>query len=279
MPVYGLGTWQMGGRNERDPKNNDNADISAIRYAIERGVTHIDTAESYANGYTESLVGQAIKPYDRRSLFLVSKVHSSHLEYQQVIDAARFSLDRLGTDYLDLYLIHRYSLSTPLGETMQALDELIHQGLVRNIGVSNFPVEKMEEARALTKNKIVCNQVHYNLKYREVEKEGVLRYCQEHDVMLVAWRPLQKGLLLDAVTPVVSELAKKYGKTPTQIAINWVISQDHVVTLSKTSNNDHLQENLGAVGWSMDTEDIEKLRSEFPNQEIVSDAVPLHYSE
>ena len=196
MPVYGLGMWQMGGRNERDTSNDDAADIAAIKNAIKLGVTHIDTAESYADGYTETLVGRAIKGYKRESLFLVSKVHAKNLGHDNLLASAQASLERLGTNYFDLYLLHRYSLDVPLAETMSALDALVQQGLVKNIGISNFPVEKIQEAQALTKNRIVCNQVHLNLKYREAEKAGVLRYCQEHDMMFIAWRPLQKGFLL-----------------------------------------------------------------------------------
>ena len=103
----------------------------------------------------------------------------------------------------------------------------------------------------------------------------MLKHCQENDVMLVAWRPLQKGILPESA--LLEELAKKYDKTPVQIAINWLISQDNVVTLSKTSNLDHLEENLGAFGWSMEAEDVELVRREFPDQQMVSDAVPLNY--
>ena len=278
MPVYGLGMWQMGGRNERDTSNDDAADIAAIKNAIKLGVTHIDTAESYADGYTETLVGRAIKGYKRESLFLVSKVHAKNLGHDNLLASAQASLERLGTNYFDLYLLHRYSLDVPLAETMSALDALVQQGLVKNIGISNFPVEKIQEAQALTKNRIVCNQVHLNLKYREAEKAGVLRYCQEHDMMFIAWRPLQKGFLLNDISPLLQEMARKYKKTPAQIAINWLIAQKNVVTLSKTTDLAHLKENLGALNWSMDASDVEKLRNEFPDQEAISDAVPLHYS-
>lgn len=279
MPVYGLGTWRMGGELERDTKNDDARDIASIQSAIELGVTHIDTAESYANGYTETLLGQAIEPYDRSSLFLVSKVRAMHMAYVDVLKAAEASLHRLKTDYLDLYLLHRYNPDIPLRETFRALDELVQQGRVRNIGVSNFPAEKLREAQFLTKNKIVCNQVHYNLKYREAERRGILQYCLENNVMLVAWRPLQMGGLFNDSIEILHELSKKYAKTPTQIAINWLSSQDNVVVLAKTTKREHLQENLGGVGWSMEHQDVQRLRQEFPGQEEVSDAVPLPHAK
>lgn len=276
IPVYGLGTWQMGGREIRDPNNDDKADIQAIKDAIDLGITHIDTAESYADGYAEILVGKAIKNYAREKLFLVSKVKADHLKYGELISSCKASLERLDTPYLDMYLIHFPNPNIPIEETMRAMDDLFQQGLIKNIGVSNFNVSELKKAQSYTKNNIVANQLHLNLKYREAERKGILKYCQKYDVMLIAWRPLQKGILLENKENLVVELAKKYQKTPAQIAINWLISQNNVVTLSKTRDVEHLKENLGAVGWQMDKKDIEKLRNDYPKQEDVSDAVPLH---
>ncbi|MBI3335166.1 MAG: aldo/keto reductase [Candidatus Portnoybacteria bacterium] len=275
MPVLGLGTWQMGGRYERDPNNNDGADIKAIKTAIELGITHIDTAEVYADGWAEKLAAEAIKGYDRKNLFLVSKVSGDHLQYDEVMKACGESLKRLQTSYLDLYLIHWFNSRVPLQETMRALDELIEQGMVKRIGVSNFTPEHLAQAQRYTKNKIVCDQVHYNLIFREPERKGLLKYCQENDVFLSAWRPVEKGLLAKGGTPILDELCKKYKKTPAQIAINWLISQQNVVTIAKMSRVEHLKENLGGVGWQMEQDDIERLRNEFPHQQSTSNAVPL----
>lgn len=276
IPVYGLGTWQMGGRTEHDPNNDDEADIKAIQTAINNGVTHIDTAESYATGYSEILVGKAIKEYDRSKLLLASKAHVEHLGYDDLIHAAKESMKRLGVSYLDLYYAHQYSLTIPVKETMRAMDTLLEEGLIQNIGVSNFNIHEIEEAQSYTKHKIVADQLHLNFKYRESERKGLLEYCQKNDVMFVAWRPLQKGVLLQEKGNLVDELTQKYHKTPAQIAINWLISQDNVVTLSKTRDEKHLKENLGAIGWQMTKEDIGRLDKEYPNQEGISDTVPLH---
>ncbi len=275
MPVFGIGTWQMGGRYERDFSNNDKADIDAIKSAIKLGVIHIDTAEVYANGYAETLVGKAIKKYNRKKLFIVSKVFDDNLSYDDVIKSCKKSLKHLKTDYLDLYLAHRYNPKIDLRETMQAMDELVKQGLIRNIGVSNFTWQHLKDAQLFSKNKVVCNQVHYNLMFREAEKTGLLDFCQKNDVFLVAWRPLGKGNLLKKIPPVVKEICDKYKKTPAQVAINWLICQPYVLTLAKTSNIDHLKENLGGIDWKMNNKDIEKLRKEFPVQKLVSDTVPL----
>lgn len=273
MPVYGLGTWLMGGKEQRNPKNNDAADIQAIQTAVDLGITHIDTAEVYANGYAEELVGKAIKPYDREKLFIVSKVYTHHFTYDGVIQACKASLQRLQTSYLDLYLFHRYPTAS-FKESMKAMDTLVEEGLVKNIGVSNFTREHMEQAQGYTKNKIVATQVHYNLQYREPETSGVLQYCQDNDIMLIAWRPLQKGMILEN-SPLFTTLSQKYHKTPAQIALNWLISQKNVVTLSKTTSINHLKENLGSVGWELEKEDREKLTQEFPNKQTISDSVPL----
>jgi diketogulonate reductase-like aldo/keto reductase len=272
MPVYGLGSWERGGRMEKDT-SHDATTIQAIQTAIEEGITHIDTAEMYADGYTEVLVGKAIQPYERKNLFLVSKVYSHHMNYDALLQACKDSLKRLGTSYLDLYLFHRYP-GAKLREAMRAMDTLKEEGLIKNIGVSNFTLDHMQEAQASTKNRIVATQVHYNLQFREPEKSGVLDYCQKNDVVLIAWRPLQKGTVLKE-NDLLQELCQKYDKTPAQIALNWLISQKNVVTLSKTTSADHLKENLGAVGWQMEEEDVEKLSNEFPNQKSISDTVPL----
>ena len=135
---------------------------------------------------------------------------------------------------------------------------------------------RFNEAQKHSKNKLVCNQVHYNIQYREAEVRGVLKQAQDNDIMLVAWRPIQKGSF--PTSQLMDELTRKYNKTPMQIAINWLIAQPNVVTISKTSNREHLLENLGALDWTMDADDIERIRTDFPEQVTVSDAVPLDYA-
>ena len=267
LPELGLGTWQMGGRREVDT-TNDAADIAGIKAAIEAGVRHIDTAEMYGAGHAEELVCEAIKGFKRSDLFITSKVHPDNHKYEKVMKACEQSLKRLGTKYLDLYLLHWYETTTSLEEAMKALNDLVDKKLVRHIGVSNFTKERLKEAQAHSKHKIVCNQVYYNLQAREPESTGLLKYCQKNDVLLVAYRPLEKGSLLDEIPPVMRELCLKYEKTAAQIAINWLTSQHNVVALFKTSNVAHLKENLGAIGWRLSEEDVERLRKEYPRQGV-----------
>lgn len=275
MPVFGLGTWMMGGDFIRNPDNDDQADIKAIKRAIEAGITHIDTAEKYAEGHAEVLVSQAIKGYDRKKLFIVSKIASENLSYKDVFRSLNASLERLQTNYLDLYMIHGPSPIIRIEETMKALDEIKQKGFAKNIAVSNFVVERFKKAQAAAKSKIVAGQYHLNLKFREAQRKGILKYFQDNDIMFIAWRPVQKGLLSTNNSQVVKDMCKKYNKTPSQIAINWLISQKNIVTLSKMRSQEHLKENLGALGWSMEKDDIERLDKEFPDQQAISDAVPL----
>ncbi len=264
LPELGLGTWQMGGRHETDT-SNDAAEILAIKAAIELGMTHIDTAEVYGAGHAEELVREGIKEFNRKKLFITSKVKENSRE-ARIFEACAESLKRLGTEYLDLYLLHHYSPDCPLEESIGALDELVSRKLVKHIGVSNFTKEHLAEAQKLTKQHIVCNQVYYNLQARAPETTGLLEYCQKNDVLLVAYRPVEKGKLLEGVPKIMDEMCVKYQKTPAQIAINWLISQRGVVTIAKTSNLAHLKENLGAVGWNLTDGDVELLRKEYPDQ-------------
>ena len=274
MPVFGLGTWMMGGDSSRDENNDGQTNIASLICGMEHGLKHIDTAEMYAEGFAEEITGQALKGRAREHLFITSKVWTNHLSYDGVLRAAEGSLKRLGVDYLDLYLIHKPVEGFPLDETMKAFDRLVDEGIIKNIGVSNFSVDRFKKAQAVCSHKIVANQVHYNLASREPEKE-LLRFCQENDVMLIAWRPLQKGTIIDADYPFFDELCEKYHKTRAQLALNWLISQKNVVTISTMRSTIHLEENLGALNWQMDIADIEKLRRDFPGQEDISSIVAL----
>lgn len=275
MPVFGLGTYGMGGKTEHDPENDDEADIQAIQTAIAAGVTHIDTAEIYASNHTEVIVGKAIQGVERSKLFLVSKAMMTHLSYDDILKACEGSLKRLGTDYLDMYLLHRYNPDLPLNRSMAALDRLVSEGMIKSIGVSNFGVAELERAQSYAANKIVSDQVHYNLEFREPEQKGLLKFCQTNDIFLMAWRPVGKGVMVDRPAEILAEMAEQYQKTPAQIAINWLISQPNVITLAKSRSPKHLSDNLGALGWKMSEADIEYLRSNYPDQKSQSTSVPL----
>lgn len=213
MPVLGIGTSRMTGGSK---------DIDSIKAALELGYTHIDTAEIYDGGIAEQKVGEAIKNFDRTKLILTTKVAADHLSYDNVIKACKASLERLQTNFLDLYLIHWPNSSIPLKETMAAFDYLMEQGLIKNIGVSNFSVAELKEAQEHTQNLIVNNQIHYSISSQEPTNLEALKHCQENNILITAYSPLNKGFLNDNQ---LTDLSEKYHKTPACIALNWLISQ------------------------------------------------------
>lgn len=280
IPVIGLGTWGIGGFMETD-SSKDEEGIQAIKDAIELGYTHIDTAELYGAGHTEELIGNAIKDLDRSKLIITSKVFKTNLKHDDVIASCKKSLEKLQTDYIDIYLIHAPNPEVPLKETMEAMDYLVEQGMVKFIGVSNFSVEQMQEAQKHSKNKIVANQIPYNLATKNVNldrntgrvgscinmESEIIPYCQENDIIIMAYRPIERGFLLKP-NSLLDDLSKKYNKTKAQIAMNWLVSKKNVVVIPKSTSIDHLKENLGAIGWSLSDDDIkllDEIEFESPN--------------
>ncbi len=285
MPVIGFGTWRMGGALARDPNNDDQADIAAIRSAIDNGINHIDTAEIYAAGYCEALVGEAIKNYPRTAYTLATKAKHTHLAYDSLVAACRASLARLKLEYVDVYYLHRPSDDVPLAETAKALRFLRDEGFIRHYGVCNFKKETQERLQELLDRPITVSQAHYSLIFREPEVTGLIDYCRKSGTLFTAWRPLlwrndtrpnqppasawQKGIY-----PILDQLAKSQNKTTAQIAMSWLISQPNVTALFKSTKVKNIEEILGAA-FVLDTENIERLRKEFPEQRTVSDTVPL----
>lgn len=270
LPVLGMGTWLFGGRESRDPANDDAGQIAALQAGIEAGFTLIDTAEYYAGGYAETLTGRAVAGCPRASLFLTSKVWKTHLRRDDVLRAAENSLRRLGTDYLDLYLYHQVSEQVPLEETIGAMNELVERKLVRHIGVSNFAPARLERAIRASSVPIVLNQVHYSLKFREPESAGLPAFCRKHDVLLQAWRPV-RGV---NACPLTDELCRKYGLSLHQLALSWLMSQENTGTLTAMKNPAHLPENIRAAETVLSETDVERLRREYPDVDRIS-TVPL----
>ncbi|HSX58378.1 MAG TPA: aldo/keto reductase [Candidatus Saccharimonadales bacterium] len=246
IPVLGLGTWNM-----------FNPEI--VSYALEKGITHIDTAEFYR---TEKIVAEGIKDFDRGKLFITTKVSPHHLGSDQILSAAARSLKELKTDYIDLYLIHWPNPLANMKNAMKTFDKLIDEGLIRYVGVSNFSPKQFAEAQSYTKNKIVCNQVHYNLLHRNPERE-LLDFCVKNSIILTAYTPLASGQLREGNYKVLDEIAEKHSKTSIQVALRWLIQQPQVITIPKASSKEHLDEILGCLGWNLDKEDIKNLDANF----------------
>ncbi|MBI4451969.1 aldo/keto reductase [Candidatus Woesearchaeota archaeon] len=256
LPALGLGTWEIGGRFEANYSRKQQ-EINLIKTAIELGFTHIDTSEVYGNGLTEEIVGEAISSFDRKKLFITSKLWHTHLNYEDAIHSLTKSLKRLKTDYLDLYFVHKPGTSMNLKQTMNAFEHLMEKKLIRNIGLSNFTKKQIEEAqRYLSKSKITALQNEYNLLSRD---ENALDICNKQNMVFIAYRPLMKGRLAKPGIRILDELAEKYSKTQAQIALNWVVSKPNIIAIPKASTKEHLAENLGAVGWEMERQDYEAL--------------------
>jgi diketogulonate reductase-like aldo/keto reductase len=262
IPLLGLGTWGMGGRDTAD-RSRDEAEIGSIRKGIEFGMTHIDTAEYYGAGHCEELVGAAIEPYERGDLFVTTKVWRNHLMHDDLIASMKGSLRRLGLEYVDLYLVHWPNPEVPLGETMGALEHCAHEGFTRFIGVSNFPSALLAEAQShLREHRFVADQVEYSLEEQE-PASGLLPFCRRNGVTLIAYTPLAKGRLARPGNAVLDELAEKYGRTRAQVSLNWLIGQEGVVAIPKASDPLHLEENLGALGWRLSEGDSRRLAESF----------------
>lgn len=259
IPQLGLGTWYMG-----EDASEFGREVTAVRFAMERGIRLIDTAEMYANGGAENVVGEAIKDgttIPREDLFIVSKVLPSNAHYDGVMRACDGSLDRLGTDYIDLYLLH-WRGSAPFQETLDAFKELRAAGKIRHFGVSNFDAADMDEwARCDGGDDLACNQILYNLSRRGPEWD-VIPNCTKRGVPVMAYSPLEQGRL--AGDPALVHLAEKHGVTDLQVALAWILAQDNVIAIPKSVNHAHIDQNLTALDITLDAEDHALLDAAFP---------------
>jgi len=258
IPKIGFGTWSIGGGMSPDT-SRDARSLVALRSALEIGYTHFDTAEMYASGHSEELLGQAVREsgIPREKLFIASKVSASHLRYDDLLNSFENSLRYLEMEYLDLYLIHWPSHSIPLKDTFRALNQLVREGRVRYLGLSNFDVELMKQARAESETPIFTNQVPYSLVDRSYVRNGVLEYCQENDILLTAYSPVEEGRL--RVSPVMQAIADAHKATPYQIALAWLVSQPRVITIPMSFNPEHIAENFAAAEIELSVEEMERL--------------------
>jgi len=243
IPILGQGTWNMG----EDPSARA-AEVAALRLGMELGMTLIDTAEMYGEGGAEKVVGEAIAGR-RDEVWLVSKVYPHNASRAGVRAACERSLRRLGTDRLDLYLLH-WRGGVPLAETLEAFERLRDEGKIRDYGVSNFDTDDMEEAAALPAGAgIATNQVLYNLVKRGIEWD-LLPWCRARGIPVMAYSPLestrpeQRALL---TRPQLGEVARRHGVTPAQVALAWLLRQDGVVTIPKAVQPDHVRANRAAL--------------------------------
>jgi diketogulonate reductase-like aldo/keto reductase len=269
VPVVGQGTWIMG------DSRNRGAEVATLRAGIAAGATHIDTAELY--GGAEELVGEAIKGLRREELFIVSKVLPSNASYKGTIRACETALRRIGTSYLDVYLLH-WRGSYPLEETIGALEALTLQGKIRALGVSNFNVADLEEVEsALTSGRIACNQVLYHLDERHIDG-GLIDYCSQHNIAVVGYSPFGHGRFprsAGAGGQALAAVAARHGSTPRQVALAFLARKAPLFTIPKASSVEHVQENAAALRLRLEARDLSELDAAFPARPGSDDELPM----
>jgi diketogulonate reductase-like aldo/keto reductase len=237
IPALGLGTWELTG----------DTCTEAVRIALGLGFTHIDTAYWYGN---HAQIAPSIKGVDRESFWITSKVPPFNLHHDQVIAVCDESLRDLGTDYLDMLLMHWPNHGVPMAETFGAFKALHDAGKVRNVGVSNCSANHVRKALEVSELPVVTNQVEF---HPLLNQRGLLEYCHGEWVVVTAYSPLGRGELLK--DPRIVAIADKHGKTPAQVLIRWFL-QKRMIVVPKASSEAHLRDNLGALGWELEAADM-----------------------
>jgi diketogulonate reductase-like aldo/keto reductase len=255
VPQLGQGTWRMGesGRLRKE-------EVAALKLGLDLGLTLLDTAEMYGNGNAEEIVAEAVEGR-RDECFIVSKVLPENSTRAGTIAACERSLKRLKTDRIDLYLLH-WRGSPPLAETLEAFLTLQQNGAIRYWGVSNFDVDDMEELSALPGGEgCASNQVLYNLRRRGIEV-GLLPWCRERSVPIMAYSPIEQGRLLR--DRVLTGVAIRHRATPAQIALAWVLRQEDMMVIPKATTLEHVRENRAALDIALTDRDLAELDRAFP---------------
>jgi diketogulonate reductase-like aldo/keto reductase len=243
VPAVGLGTYQLRGETC----------VRTVKTALDLGYRHVDTAEYYRN---EAEIGRALREsdVDRAEVFLVTKVWRSNLSREGVLQSTKESLRDLRTDYVDLLLVHWPSRTVPIEETLDAMNRLRREGSVRHVGVSNFSVEQVREAAAASETPIFADQVKY---HPMTEQNDLLEYCIDENLLLTAYSPLSKGAV--ATDETLWEIGDRYGKSPAQVALRWLVQQPQVAAIPKASSPAHLRENLDVFDFELDEAEMEEI--------------------
>jgi len=256
-PLALMGAHLFGYHRSKEDK------IAALKRGLELGINLIDTAEIYG---TEPLVAEAMEGHRRDEIFVATKASPHHLGHKSLAKAAEGSLRRLRCSYIDLYQIHHPNPMVPIRETMGIMEKLVDDGKIRHIGVSNFSLKQTTEAEeALSRHELVSNQVEYSLKVRRIET-GLLPYCERNNIAVMSYRPVAHGGLTrpsDDLRSTVDKISQKYGgKTPAQIALNWLLTKSKVVfPIPRASRPTRVTEDAGAVGWSLEAADMARLEA------------------
>jgi diketogulonate reductase-like aldo/keto reductase len=260
LPKIGFGAWSIGGDSHPDP-DRDAASLAALHSALEVGYTHFDTAEAYAAGHSEELIGQAIRETEikREALFITTKVSPEHLSHSDVLRSFENSLRHLGMEYVDLYLIHWPGTWTNYEETFRALNKLVRERKVRHLGVSNFKLKLLKKVQEYSETPILTNQVPYRIPDRAYVQNGVVEYCQQNDILITAYSPVKFRMI--RVSRTLTAIADAHSATPFQIALAWLVMQPRVITIPMSFNPRHIRENFEAADIELRQEEIQVLNA------------------
>jgi diketogulonate reductase-like aldo/keto reductase len=225
---------------------------------VQLGYTHFDTAEYYAGGHSEELLGQTLREsgLPRETFFITSKVSPEHLSYQDVLHSCENSLRRINMGYIDLYLIHWPIAGMNLPETFRALNQLVREGRVKHLGVSNFKLKLLREACALSETPLLTNQVPYSMPDHTYVENGVLAYCQANDILLTAYSPIKSRFFKG---PKLRTLAEARGLTAQQLGLAWLVRQPRVIAIATSFNPLHQTENLAAADVTLSEDEIRQM--------------------
>ncbi|MCA9338792.1 aldo/keto reductase [Candidatus Saccharibacteria bacterium] len=260
LPKLALGTWLMGGAKNVDPSNDDQSDISVIRLALDNGINLIDTAQNYAAGRCEELVGRAVKSYPRGSYRILTKQTKDDLSYQGVIDGCKMSLKRLGVDYIDYFVCHAPSTDFDMHEFFKATNKLYKDGLIRHVGVSNFGPKTLQIALEASDLPISLNQVSFSLNDGSILSTGTYKFCVKNNIPIQAFRTLA-GLEDNRETITILEaISPKYNLTIQQLVIAYINSYENMHFTIRASNKEHWQDIRDALNIKLEMDDITILK-------------------
>jgi len=259
LPKIGFGAWSIGGDSSPD-RSLDSASLAALRAALETGYTHFDTAESYAAGHSEELIGRALRETNtrREDVFITTKVSPEHLSYEAVLKSCENSLRHLNMEYVDMYLIHWPSgIGTNYEEAFRTLNKLVRDGKVKHLGVSNFKLKLLKQSQELSETPIITNQIPYRLPDKTYVENGVIEYCQQNDILVTAYSPVKFRNL--SVNKTIMSIADTHAATPFQIALAWLVTQPRVITIPMSYNPQHIKENFEAASIELTKDEFKTL--------------------
>lgn len=260
LPKIALGTWLMGGAKDPDPNNDDQKDISVIHLALVNNITLIDTAQNYAAGKCEELVGRAVKNRPRNSYQILTKQTKENLSYQGVIDGCKASLKRLGVDYIDYFLCHAPNVDFDMRDFFKAANRLYKDGLIRNVGVSNFGTKALQLALDTSELPISLNQVSFSLNDDDILRTGTYDFCVKNKIPIQAFRTLAGLKDNKEIVDVLKTFALKYDLTVQQVALAYINSYKNIHFTVRASSKEHWQQIKDALGVRLKDDDLATLK-------------------